>query len=238
MNIKNIIFITTILSTYNASALDRYYPNYKPDKYIKLESGFSFQNRFNSTIKDNTNKNVKNAFGGIGYGFDFAEGIRLEANILYLPASSYTLSKADGSKVEFKIAHLAGIINSYFTLNNFENINPFVYFGLGMVHNRLSKMNHLDQSGNLINTQVKKNKKQLAWNIGLGATYDINNRLKLDLGYRYLELGSSGRYSTYGDASGSLAGHTHTDNSTYAHKFTRIRSSQITLGIRYYIDNK
>ena len=81
--------------------------------------------------------------------------------------------------------------NAYVDLGTWYNLTPYVGAGVGVAYNWLG--NITDQAGN--NTgfgfSQPKGSTNLAWALMTGLDYRVNNNLKLELGYRYLNLGSA-----------------------------------------------
>jgi opacity protein-like surface antigen len=96
------------------------------------------------------------------------------------------------------ISSLVGLFNGYADLGTWYGITPYVGAGVGLARNTLSGMT--DQgvvtiggvsgpSGGYFSDGSKTN---FAWALMAGLDFNVTQNLKLELGYRYLDLGKYG----------------------------------------------
>lgn len=83
------------------------------------------------------------------------------------------------------------MLNAYADLGTWYNLTPYVGAGIGVAHNSIGTTT--DQAGNNTGFGFSQPKSSvgLAWALMTGVDYRVNNNLKLELGYRYLNLGSA-----------------------------------------------
>lgn len=149
------------------------------------------------------------AFAGVGVGYQFNNWFRADVT------GEYRFSK--GFKVYDRIDFDAGaglrgvtheinqgdftsavfLLNGYFDLGTWYGITPFVGAGVGVAHNMLNGFS--DQSINVIGGVASPgggwmsdgSKTSLAWALHAGLAYDVTPNFKVELAYRYLNLGEA-----------------------------------------------
>ena len=92
-------------------------------------------------------------------------------------------------KYSSSVRSIVVMANGYVDLGTWYNLTPYVGAGVGLSNNRWSTVT--DQAGN--NTgfgySAEKSKTSLAWALMTGVSYAVTPNLKLELGYRYLNMG-------------------------------------------------
>ncbi|HEX8166817.1 MAG TPA: outer membrane beta-barrel protein [Beijerinckiaceae bacterium] len=151
------------------------------------------------------------AFAGVGVGYQFNGWLRADVT------GEYRFSK--GFKVFDKVSFPSGtvinettqgdftsgvfLLNGYVDFGTWYGITPFIGAGVGFAHNMLSGFS--DQSIVLTPDPVtgvtvaspsggwlgNGNKNHLAWALYAGLGYSVTPNLKLEMGYRYLNLGEA-----------------------------------------------
>jgi opacity protein-like surface antigen len=104
------------------------------------------------------------------------------------------------------ISSFVGLANVYFDLGTWWGLTPFVGVGGGFAHNRVRNVTDYDPSefggGGFAAGGSKTN---FAWALHAGVGYDINPNLKLELSYRYLNMGSAETGRLYCLCGGSIS---------------------------------
>ena len=97
---------------------------------------------------------------------------------------------------------VVGLLNGYWDIANFRGFTPYVGVGLGFANVRVSDLTAISQStfteagtGDVTLQQTSGYSKthsrtNFAWALMAGTSYDLSSNAKLDLGYRYLNMGS------------------------------------------------
>jgi opacity protein-like surface antigen len=81
--------------------------------------------------------------------------------------------------------------NAYVDLGTWYGITPFVGAGVGVAFHRFSDLQDVSvQPAGGFGFADDKNQTNLAWAVMAGLGYTVNPRLKLELGYRYLNMGT------------------------------------------------
>ena len=113
------------------------------------------------------------------------------------------------------------MVNGYYDFGNFRGFVPYVGAGIGVA---LHDMGYviIDHPASP-NPQHGDTKADLAWSLMAGVGYQINSRAILDVGYRYIDMGSA--QSSQGDVVQSMNPKLVVDDMT-AHEFK--------VGLRYH----
>jgi len=143
----------------------------------------------------------RNAVFGLGasVGSDLSYSsslpIRLEAEYLY--HGNETFSKG-GDSLDLSAHSIMG--NAFFDLQTDTDLTPYIGGGLGMAC--------LNDRINVDNSSSKGNRWNFAWNAGGGVAWGLSEKIALDLGYRYVDLGKTHDHSTAsGSHNASLTAH-------------------------------
>lgn len=123
---------------------------------------------------------------------DYLEETRTAPDVFIIASTAYS-----GEHSAF-----VGLANVYLDLFTVHGITPYVGAGIGFAHNRFSGFTGLStgSSEDLLTGDIRNqttnsvagdsSKTTFAWALMAGASLDISEHAKLDLGYRYLNLGS------------------------------------------------
>jgi opacity protein-like surface antigen len=137
-----------------------------------------------------------------------------------------------------RISSFVALANTYIDLGTWNCLTPYLGFGVGLANLHFGSLTDTGVVGPLDTTTYagfgptgggyagSKSKTNFAWAIHAGVAYDVNPNLKLELGYRYLNLGSA----ESGDISSSFAG-TNTRNNYL--RMRNIDSHDFKLGMRW-----
>ena len=147
------------------------------------------------------------AFAGVGVGYQFTNWFRADVTGEYRFSTGFKgydkSTFAGGYSNEINQGSYyggVGLVNGYFDLGTWYGLTPFVGGGVGFAYNKLSGFD--DTAYNTVYNgtpfpptypsggSIKdKDKVNFAWALHAGVAYDINPNLKLELAYRYLNLG-------------------------------------------------
>jgi opacity protein-like surface antigen len=116
------------------------------------------------------------------------------------------------NQISGRIGSALFLANAYVDLGTWHGLTPFIGAGVGFANHRMTGFK--DVGGNFTSNGLgggagastggylgNSNKTNFAWALMAGVGYDVNERLKLELGYRYLNMGklTSGRSNCFGD---------------------------------------
>jgi opacity protein-like surface antigen len=112
------------------------------------------------------------------------------------------------SHFQANMTAVVGLLNGYWDIANYRGFTPYVGAGLGFANVRLSDLTAINQAtftdtgtGDVVLQQSSGYSKahsqtNFAWALMAGTSYDLSPNAKLDLGYRYLNMGSGTSAST------------------------------------------
>lgn len=143
------------------------------------------------------------ALVGFGVGYEFNNWFRFDVTGEYRTQAAF---KATGRYSEFcpgggycfdvtsgNYSAAVFLANAYVDLGTWWCLTPYVGFGLGGAYNMTNGIQDLG----LANTSSpgfglggSQSSLNFAWDVQLGLTYNVSNNLKIDFGWRYLNLGS------------------------------------------------
>jgi opacity protein-like surface antigen len=107
-----------------------------------------------------------------------------------------------------QLSGVVGLLNGYWDLANWHGFTPYIGAGVGFAHLRMSGFTISSQSTFTDATtgdqtvqlasgfSDSSSKTNFAWALMAGTSYDLSSNAKLDLGYRYLNMGSGTSAST------------------------------------------
>jgi opacity protein-like surface antigen len=142
------------------------------------------------------------AFGGsiaVGYDFEkqFALPVRAEieyAGFSQVEAKRHFGANNTGGPTRGTVTQTYDIhtlfANAYFDIDTSTLVTPYVGAGLGTAFIR-SKAKYKDDDTGLTDHAGAKTKTNLAWNVGTGVGFDFTDNITLDVGYRFVGLGSA-----------------------------------------------
>lgn len=173
-------------------------------------------------------------FVGAGFGYQLNDWIRFDVTGEYRTAASFRATETysyDGgittgvNVVNGKISSVVGLANAYFDLATLYGISPFVGVGVGFAHHRTEGFTD-EGFGTAVGafgvSRGESTRSNLAWALHAGLGYHVNPNLKLELAYRYLNMGDA--RTTVACLCGDL---------TTAYTFRRMESHDIKLGMRW-----
>lgn len=114
------------------------------------------------------------------------------------------------------------MLNIYKDLGNYGGFTPYVGAGIGVAYNKLSEV-YFTGNPNLTNRIRGNSDLSFAWSLMAGVGYQVSERAILDLGYRFIDMGSisSGRADSGGFVNPAVD-----IDKLYAH--------EIKIGLRYH----
>lgn len=118
------------------------------------------------------------------------------------------------------------MFNAFYDLGRFYGLVPYVGAGLGISFNKTEHV-YFTENPYLVNTIDGASKTSFAWSVMAGVGYQISDRMILDVGYRFIDLGQA--KSGYLDNAGYVNPRVHIDD-LYAH--------EIKVGLRYHFGGR
>jgi opacity protein-like surface antigen len=195
---------------------------------------------------------------GFGAGLQFNRHFRADltgeyrstSNLKALDNLATDLLLADGTvdgKVQSNtlyqgnLSSYVALLNGYYDLDHWRGFTPYIGVGIGLAYNQLSDLT-TQSSATFTDattgektvtvssgTASSRGQVNFAWALMAGTSYDLSDNAKLDLGYRYLNLGSdvamaSGIINcTCGAVGGAIKG-------------ADLESHELRIGLRWALD--
>jgi opacity protein-like surface antigen len=138
---------------------------------------------------------------GVGVGYEMNNWLRFDVTGEYRTKAAF---KVTGSYTDFcpagptcfdvntgNFSSAVFLANAYVDLGTWWCLTPFIGVGVGGARNTISGV----QDNGIVNvgfgyTSGDNSMWNLAWDVQAGVTYNVNNNLKIDLSWRYLNVGS------------------------------------------------
>lgn len=152
---------------------------------------------------------------GAGIGWQLSSRFRLDLTGEYRATAalkamdnlSAELAGPDGhlqanTLYQGNLSSYVGLLNGYWDLFNVNGFTPYIGAGIGYARHKISGVTTAsaatftdattgEQFATLTQgTSLPRSQNSLAWALMAGTSYDLSPNAKLDLGYRYLNLGS------------------------------------------------
>jgi opacity protein-like surface antigen len=124
------------------------------------------------------------------------------------------------------VSNAVFLANGYFDLGTWYGITPFIGGGVGVSDNMLHALtdNGLETGG--FGTAQDHNSLQFAWALMAGFSYSLTSNLKLELGYRYLDMGKV-------DSNPIVCQGVGPGGCNFEKQSFRMTSNDVRLGLRY-----
>ncbi len=148
-------------------------------------------------------KTIKDAaFVGAGIGYQFNNWLRVDvtgeyrADVKFKVLGSYTEFCPGGRCFDFYDADhqaLVFLANAYVDLGTWWCLTPFVGVGAGFARHNVTTLTDIgliaDGSTGFGFAETDKTEWKFAWAVHAGVAWNVSNNLKLELAYRYLNMG-------------------------------------------------
>jgi opacity protein-like surface antigen len=154
------------------------------------------------------------AFVRFGIGYQFNSWLRADITGEYRTASTFSAIQSFNQGAFFtpptrdrsydnysgQVSHAVGLVNGYVDLGTWHNITPYLGVGIGYAQHFVTGLHDFGGvsafapgafgiSG--LGYAPGKTSGSFAWALMAGLGYSVNKNLKLELGYRYLDLGTA-----------------------------------------------
>ena len=138
---------------------------------------------------------------GIGVGYQINSWFRGDLTAEYRTQADYRAIQSYGptfcpllsgrcyDSYSGKIGSTVVLANGYVDLGTWSGITPFVGVGVGMANHRFSNLTDSAVQGGGFGFAPNSSTSNFAWAIHAGAGYSITEQLKLEMSYRYLDMG-------------------------------------------------
>jgi opacity protein-like surface antigen len=142
-------------------------------------------------------------FFGAGVGYEWNSWLRFDVTAEYRAKSQFTALGTFGTAPvlvdEFKgnLKSYVFLANAFVDLGTWDCFTPFVGLGVGGAYNTISGLTDVTPTvpppdvGSSFGVGRTTSQWNLAWALYAGVTYNISKSFKVDLTYRYLDLGTA-----------------------------------------------
>ena len=179
------------------------------------------------------------AGGGVGYQFgsffraDVTAEYRGGGQLSFMDAyKGYYPNGVPGTGLDYYNGKLRSIVvmaNGYIDLGTWCGVTPYIGAGIGNAFHQLYGFTDIGAgtAAGGFGTAKKKDGSSLAWALQAGVSYDVTPNFKVDVGYRYMNLGdvSTGPVTCYNSGC----------SDSYSYKFKEIVSHDVKIGLRYLL---
>ena len=197
---KKMLLLAGVASVFafNANAFD-----FNPYLAAKFKYAITDNSVEANGVKKSMDKDLAGGSAALGVKIPFANNaFRLEAEYTRTADAKKTFGEGRDS-VQAKLRSQALMFNAYCDFYTKTPFTPYVSAGLGGARTKLSA------------DDKAIHQTELAWQLGFGVAYEINEHFTADLGYRYIDYGE---FSDYLDGERTKA---------------ETKASEILLGVRY-----
>jgi opacity protein-like surface antigen len=175
---------------------------------------------------------------GAGLGYQFNEWFRFDATLERRGSSHFGYTLVDrvtqpafpfANRYTGQLDSWVGLINAYVDVGNFWGITPFVGAGIGFANHRVTGFQDqgVGASAGGYGIAQPASTTNFAWALHAGLGYAVNENLKLEISYRYMNLGdvNQGRITCFGSPCPDI---TYTGN--------QLTSHDIRVGMRWMLN--
>jgi opacity protein-like surface antigen len=154
----------------------------RPTVFRNLPQDYDLERGFGSGTGEALNEELDDTgFIEGGLGCQVNDLLRVDATAGYRFRQSLT----DGNDtLNAELQTVTVFANAYWDITNYGGFTPYVGGGVGAAFHRLSDIAAPLDASDGDNTSF-------AWNVTAGVSYDLSPELKIDVSYRYTDLGSA-----------------------------------------------
>jgi opacity protein-like surface antigen len=136
------------------------------------------------------------AFAGVGAGYQFNHWLRFDATGEYRTSQRFQAIESVGLGFDTyngSIQSSVFLANGYIDIGNWYGFSPYVGAGVGVAYNQVASLT--DVGAGLFNGGIgyapTRDTSTFAWAAMAGISYDLTQNVKLDVGYRHLDMGKA-----------------------------------------------
>ena len=191
--------------------------------YGRIDTGYSWTSNMNRDLGSNDAGN--SAILGVGIGYHVNDHIRTDATLAYRGWYKYEGSTMIGASTfsgQADISSTVGMVNAYYDIGHYDRFTPYVGGGIGFSSNHV-KSASLSLNGTPIGGIDSDTHTSFAWQLGAGTAINVAQGIALDVGYRYIDMGTAKTGDTATISGTPIPGATLQGN---------LRASELQAGVR------
>ena len=164
--------------------------------YFRADTGYSWSTSPNAEWDQPlTDTSLSDSWiGSVGVGCSFSaqpgRGFRADIQFGTEGSRDFTGTPNPSDPAHTTIKSYTTLANGYYDIGTFGGITPYVGAGVGVAYHKVSET-YFTGPGAPVNRIEGKNDLSLAWALMAGASVQLSERFALDVGYRYLNMGSA-----------------------------------------------
>lgn len=180
-------------------------------------------------------------FVGAGVGYEFSSWLRFDVTGEYRTKSQWRYLEQDTNfgpgNFNYTTGHMSsvvGLANAYFDLGTWHGLTPFVGGGVGVAHHMFDGVTDQGLGGYAggIGIAGRSDTTKFAWALHAGVGYAVSPNLKLELAYRYLNMGDAKAGTVVCQGGAASCG---VPALTTNYKLRDIESHDIKIGMRWLL---
>ena len=207
--------------------------------YTKVEAGDAIAASVGDQgLKFVDSKPKEGATFGMEAGYKVNQNFRVAINVGYQKnklEKSFSKDSELNYISQLKLGSLSStnsMVNVYYDIIEYSGITPYITLGAGFSRTKIDTLGLADKTteigsstGKLIDVDSLSykgaSKTNFAWSVGAGGLYKINQKISLDFGYKYKDLGKVTESISFQEAN-------------LPKEYTaKLRSHNVTLGVMY-----
>ena len=174
---------------------------------------------------------------GVGVGYQFNHWIRADVTGEYRGKASFhgferpsNMRNIGWGTDEYRatLSSWVGLANLYFDLGTWYGFTPFIGAGVGFSHNMIDNFIDVNTPNGSVAFGPSENNTDFAWAVHAGLAYDVTQNFKIELAYRYLNMGE-GKTGVLQAADRSSC------NVCAPFKFKELESHDFKVGLRWML---
>ena len=141
------------------------------------------------------------AIVGAGLGYQWNDFLRFDATAEYRGESTFNFAYAGPTAApnqEFNTftghhSAVVGLLNAYYDIGNFWGVLPFIGAGAGFAYHMVDGFNDVGSGSSAGGFGIAEptSSTDFVWALHAGMDYEVNQNLKLEASYRYLNQGDA-----------------------------------------------
>lgn len=142
------------------------------------------------------------AFVGFGAGYKFNNWFRADLTAEYRTAAQFKTTESyiypgqidrGVNLVEAKLSSVVGLVNGYIDFGSWHGFTPFVGAGVGFARHKIHGLTDLGagSAAGGLGYAPDKDTTKFAWALHAGVGLDVTPNVKVELAYRYLNMGKA-----------------------------------------------